>query len=60
MLLFFKCGPNPASFVYFRPFLDSMTNIVHNLTINGTSIDGVREIQTQDRRIVGPHESTEL
>ena len=25
---FLKYGPNPASLVYFRPFLNAMTNIV--------------------------------
>ena len=24
---FFKCGPNPASFHYFRPFHDTMTDV---------------------------------
>ena len=39
-LLFFKYVPNPASFVYFHPFLNTMTNIVQK-TINGKSVDGV-------------------
>ena len=39
-LLFFKYVPNPASFVYFNPFLNTMTNIVQK-TINGKSVDGV-------------------
>ena len=30
---FFKYGPNPASFVYFRRLHNAMTNIVQNLTI---------------------------
>ena len=33
-----KLGP---FFVYFRPFLNTMPNIVQNLTINGRDIDGV-------------------
>ena len=45
-------------FVYFRPFLNTMTNIVQHLTIK--SIDGVLGIRTRDHRMVGEDESTEL
>ena len=38
-------------FVYFHPILNTMTNIVQNL--HGKSIDGILEIRTRDRRIVG-------
>ena len=41
------------------PFLNIMTYKVQNLTINGTSIDGVLGIRTRDHRMVGAHESTE-
>ena len=47
-------------FVYFRLFLNPMTNIVKNLTINGKSLDDVLGIQTRDHRIVGAIASTEL
>ena len=58
-LLFFKYVPNPASFVYFHPFLNTMTNIVQK-TINGKSVDGVLGIWTWDRIMEGADESTEL
>ena len=47
---FLNNGSNPL-FVYFLPFLTTMTNIVHHLTIK--SVDGVLGIRTQDRRMVG-------
>ena len=47
-------------FVYFRPFLNTMKNIVQNLTIYGISIVVVLGIRTRDCRIVGADESTEL
>ena len=40
-------GQDQPLFVYFRPFLNTRTNIVQNLTINGKSIDGVLGIQTE-------------
>ena len=43
-----KNGPNPASFCLFRPFLNTITNTVENLT------------QTPGDRMVGADESTEL
>ena len=46
-------------FVYSRPILNTMTNIVQ-LTLNGKSIDGVLGIRTLDRRMEGADESTEL
>ena len=56
---FFKQnGPNPASFVYFRPFHNTMTNTVHNLT--NKYIDGVLGTRTWGGRVVGADESTEL
>ena len=39
-------------FVYFCLFIDTMTNIAQNLTINGRSIDGVHGIQTRDHIFV--------
>ena len=44
---------------YFCPFLYTMTNIVHNLTINSKGIYGLLGIQTWDSRIVIADESTE-
>ena len=45
-------------FVYFRPFLNIMTNTVQILTI--TSIYGVLGTRTRGSRMVGADESTEL
>ena len=42
--------------VYFRPFLNTMTNIVQHLTTR----DGVLGIRTRDRMMVGVEQSTEL
>ena len=47
-------------FVYFRPFLNTITNIAQYLTINGISRDGVLGILTLDSRMVCADESTEL
>ena len=47
-------------FVYFHPILNTMTNKVLNLTMHGKSIDGILEIRTRDRRIVGADEYTQL
>ena len=51
------CQTRPL-FVYFRSFLNTMTNIVQHLTLK--SIDGVLGIRTRDCRMVGADESTEL
>ena len=32
-LVFFKCGTNPAPFCLYSHFLNTMTNIIQNLTI---------------------------
>ena len=48
-------GQTRPLFVYFRPFLNTMTNIVQHLTIN--SVDGVLGIQTQDCWMVGADKS---
>ena len=53
-------GQTRPFFVYFRPFLNTTTNMLQNLTINGRRIDGIFEIWTQDRRMVGADKSTEL
>ena len=45
-------------FVYFRPFLNTMTNIVQDLSIK--SVDGVLGIQTRGCRMVGGDEFSEL
>ena len=52
-------APRPP-FVYFRPFLNAMTDMLQNMTINGKSIDGVLGIQTWDCRMVCACKSTEL
>ena len=43
-------------FVYFRPFLNTKTNIVQNLTIK--SVDGVLGTRTRGGRMVDADEST--
>ena len=53
-------GQTLTLFVYFCPFLNTMTSIVQNLNLNGRSIDSVLWIQTRDYRMVGAGESTEL
>ena len=47
-------------FIYFRSFLNTMTNIAKELTINGIRVDGVLGIRTRDRKMVGADESTGL
>ena len=47
--LYFLHGP---LFIYFCPFLNTMTNIVQNLTTNGKSIDVIIGIRTQDHGMV--------
>ena len=54
----FLNGPNPASFCLFLFFLQYKYST--NLTINDRSIDGVLGIRTQDSRVVGVDESTDL
>ena len=49
--------PQPL-FVYFPPFLNTITNIVQNKLCK--SIDGVLRIRTRDRKIERADESTEL
>ena len=47
----YKSVPNLASFCfYFRPFLNAMTNMVQNLTLNGWGADGVIRTRTRDHR----------
>ena len=40
--------------------LNTITNIVHNLAVNGNRTDGVLGIQTRDCRMVGADKSTQL
>ena len=48
-------------FVFFRSFLNTITNIEQNLTIKGKSVDGVLGIWSRDCRVVdGADETTEL
>ena len=47
-------GPIPASFVYFRSFLVTISIQIEK------SIDGVLGIRTQGRRMVGADKTTEL
>ena len=53
--LFFKNGPIPASFVYFRPFL-----ITISILPIEKNIDGVLGIRTSDHRMEGADNTTEL
>ena len=55
LYIFYKNGPIPASFVYFHYFLDTISIIQIE-----KSIDGVLGIRTQGRRMVGADETTEL
>ena len=46
-LMVFLTGTSPASFVYLvRSFLNTMTHILRNSTINGKCEDGVLGIRT--------------
>ena len=56
--MFFKYGPNPASFCLISSF--SQYNDKHSTKFDYKSIDGVLGIQTRDCRMVGTDESTEL
>ena len=47
MIHFFNWATLGLFFVYFRPFLNTVTNI------NGKSIDGVLGIRTRDSRMEG-------
>ena len=51
-------GQTLPLFVYFRPFLNTMTNTVQNFTIK--SVDDVLGIRTQGGRMVAEDESTDL
>ena len=51
-------GKTRSLFVYFRPLLNTMTNIVQIWQYKG--IDGVLGIRTWDNRMVGANESNEL
>ena len=51
----FLNGPIPASFVYFRYFLDTISIIQTE-----KSVDGLLGIQTRGRRMVGTDDTTEL
>ena len=51
---FFKNGLIPASFVYFRSFLITISIQIEK------SVDGVLGIQTRGRRMVGADKTTEL
>ena len=51
-------GQTRPLFVYFRPFLNSMTITVQNLTIK--SVDGVLGTRTRGGKMVGADESTEI
>ena len=59
-IFFKKMGPTWPLFVYFCPFLNTMTIITQNLSIHGMSFDGVLGIWTQDHGMVGAVESTGL
>ena len=50
-------GQTRPLFVYFRPFLNAMTNIVQNLAYK--CVDGVHGIETRVRRMVGSDKPTE-
>ena len=60
IVIFFlkKVGLTRPIFVYFRPLINTMTNIVNNLTIK--SIDGALGIRIQEQRLVSANDSTEL
>ena len=47
-------------FLFFRPFLTTMANIVQNLAINGKRVSVVLGIWTWNHRMVVADESTEL
>ena len=53
-------GQNRPPFVYFHPYLKTMTTMVQNLTINRKSMDGELGLRTRNLRMVGTNESTEL
>ena len=44
-------------FFYFRPFLNTVTNVAQNVTINLMGIDGALGIRTRDRWKVGTNNS---
>ena len=45
---------------FFIPFLNTKTNIVNNMNINGKSLGAVLEIRTEVRRMVSIDKFTEL
>ena len=51
-------GQTRPLFVYFRPFLNTMTNTIKNLTIK--SVDGLLGTRNRGRQMVDTDESTEL
>ena len=55
--VFKNMGQPMSAFVYFLTFHNAITNIVQNLIIG---VDGVLEIRTRGRRLVGTDVSTEL
>ena len=55
LFFFKKNGPIPASFVYFRSFLITISIIQIE-----KSVDGVLGIRTRGRRMVGADKTTEL
>ena len=57
LCLFKKYGPIWPLFDYFRPFLNTTTNIVQSSTKNGKSLPGIRSLYC---RMVGADISTEL
>ena len=60
MLNDFNRGQTWPLFVIFVLFLNTLTNIVQNLTIKLKSTDGVSEIRTHNCRMEGEGKSTEL
>ena len=58
MKTFFNMGQTRPLFVYFRPFLNTATNIV-KFSTNGKSIDGVLGMWTRDCMMDVADESTE-
>ena len=58
-IVLIKYGPIPASFLSFRPFVNTMTNLKQSI-IQGKSVDGELWIRTRDHRMECTDESTEL
>ena len=51
-------GQSWHPFVNFRPFLNSMTNLVQNLTKNGRNVATKLGIRTRDYRMESADEAT--